>query len=198
MKLKEIAIINAGYPFRGRVIEDTNSSIIAVQMKDVSVTKGLHWPSCIPTVLTGKREPDYLRVGDILVAGRGNHNYAVLIDQSLVSLGKQAVASPHFFVVRLKSEVLTKKNILPEFLVWLLNQPPTQRHFEQNAAGTLTKSIRRSILEEVHVVVPSIDKQRAIVALSNTLSQEQRLMQQLIDNGERTINAIANDLFSKE
>lgn len=198
MKLNEIASINAGYPFRGRIFEDTNSPIIAVQMKDVSLTEGLRWTSCIPTALTAKREPNYLRVGDILVAGRGNHNYAVLVDQSLDRLGKQAVASPHFFVVRLKSEVLAKKDILPEFIVWLLNQSLTQRYFEQNAAGTLTKSIRRSVLEEVPIVVPYIDKQRTIVALSNTLSQEQQVMQQLIDNGERTMSAIANDLFSKE
>lgn len=198
MILKQVATINAGYPFRGKVPEVLKSSVVAVQMKDVSPNEGVRWSSCIQTTLTGKREPGYLQEGDILVAARGNHNYAVLIDQSLVKSGKQAVASPHYFVVRLKSEVLGKKDILPEFIVWLLNQPRTQRYFEQNAAGTLTKSIRRSVLEEVLVVVPHIDKQQAIVAIANTFSQEQRLMQQLIQNGERTMNVIADDLFNKE
>nr|MBF4386401.1 restriction endonuclease subunit S [Vibrio anguillarum] len=96
----------------------------------------------------------------------------------------------HFFVVSLK-----KKDILPDFMVWLLNQAPAQRYFEQNAEGTLTKSIRRSVLEDAPVVVPQLAKQRAIIAMANTLSEEQRLIQRLVNNGERMMGAIANDLY---
>lgn len=190
VKLKQIATINAGYPFRGKIPEATDSSVIVAQMKDVSLTEGIYWSGCITTELTGKREPDYLTAGDILVAARGSHNYVVQVDQALVSTGKQAVAAPHFFVVSLK-----KKDILPEFMVWLLNQAPAQRYFEQNAEGTLTKSIRRSVLEDAPVVVPPLEKQRAIIAMSNTLAEEQRLIQTLINNGERMMGAIANDLY---
>lgn len=189
MKLKHIANINAGYPFRGKIPEVVGSSVVAVQMKDVSLTEGIRWQSCQETELTGKREPDYLAAGDILVAARGSHNYAIQIDQTLTATGKQAVAAPHFFVVRLK-----KKDILPEFMAWLLNQALAQRYFEQNAEGTLTKSIRRIVLEEASVVVPPLAKQRAIVAVANTLREEQRLMQHLVSNGERMMSAIAKDL----
>lgn len=159
-------------------------------MRDVSLTERIHWTDCLGTELTGKREPDYLTTGDILVAARGSHNYAVHVDQALSASGKQAVAAPHFFVVR-----LTKKDILPAFMVWLLNQQPAQRYFEQNAEGTLAKSIRRSVLEEVPVVVPTIARQHAIIAMATTLREEQRLIQQLITNGERMMTAIASDLY---
>jgi len=191
MKLKQIATINAGYPFRGKIPEAAGSSVVAVQMKNVSLTEGIRWSDCLPTELTGKREPDYLTPGDILVAARGSHNYAISVDQTLASLGKQAVAAPHFFIVRLK-----KKDILPEFIVWLLNQTPAQRYFEQNAEGTLTKSIRRSVLEDAPVVVPPFARQRAIIAMANALREEQRLIQQLIRNGERMMSAIASDLHN--
>lgn len=69
--------------------------------------------------------------------------------------------------------------------MWLLNQAPAQRYFEQNAEGTLTKSIRRSVLEDAPVVVPPLAKQRAIIAMANTLGEEQRLIQRLVNNGER-------------
>ncbi len=190
MKLKQIATINAGYPFRGKIPEVVDSAVIVVQMKDVSLTEGICWPDCLKTELIGKREPDYLTTGDILVAARGNHNYAIQVDQSLVSTAKQAVASPHFFVVR-----LNKKDILPEFMAWLLNQIPAQRYFEQNAEGTLTKSIRRSVLEDAPVLVPSLAKQRAIIAMANALGEEQRLLQKLVNNGEHMMAAIANDLY---
>ena len=190
MKLKQIATINAGYPFRGKIPEAAGSSVVAVQMKDISLTEGIRWSECIETELTGKREPDYLTAGDILVAARGSHNYVVQVDQALLLTGKQAVAVPHFFVVSLK-----RKDILPEFVVWLLNQEPAQRYFEQNAEGTLTKSIRRSVLEEAPVVIPTLAKQRAIIAMAKTLAEEQRLIQTLIKNGERMMGAIANDLY---
>lgn len=80
-------------------------------------------------------------------------------------------------------------------MVWLLNQAPAQRYFEQNAEGTLTKSIRRSVLEDAPVVVPPLAKQRAIIAMANTLGEEQRLIQRLVNNGERMMGAIANDLY---
>ncbi|MCC5797634.1 MAG: restriction endonuclease subunit S [Methylophaga sp.] len=195
MKLKQIATITAGYPFRGKIAEVAGSAVVAVQMKDVSLTEGIRWSDCIETTLPGKREPDYLTTGDILVAARGSHNYAVQVNQALASTGKQAVAAPHFFLVRIKSTSLKKRDILPEFLVWLLNQAPAQRYFEQNAEGTLTKSIRRSVLEDTPVVVPPLAKQRAIIAMANTLGQEQRLMQRLVNNGERMMGVIANNLY---
>ena len=193
MKLKQIATINAGYPFRGKIPEVPGSAMVAVQMKDVSLTEGIRWSDCLETELTGKREPDYLTTGDILVAARGSHNYAVQVDQALATIGKQAVAAPHFFVISLK-----KKDILPEFLVWLLNQTPAQRYFEQNAEGTLTKSIRRSVLEDVPVVVPPLAKQRTIISMATTLRDEHKLIQKLVSNGERMMSAIAKDLFENK
>lgn len=198
MKLKHIATINAGYPFRGKISEVPGSGVVAVQMKDVSLTEGICWSDCIQTELTGKREPDYLTTGDILVAARGSHNYAVQVDQALATTGKQAVAAPHFFLVRIKSDSLKKKEILPEFMLWFLNQAPAQRYFEQNAEGTLTKSIRRSVLEEAPVVVPTLAKQRAIISMADTLREEQKLIQKLVSNGERMMNAIAKNLFENK
>lgn len=193
MKLKQVAIINAGYPFRGKIPEVPGSAVVAVQMKDVSLTEGIRWSGCLETELTGKREPDYLTTGDILVAARGSHNYAVQVDQLLASTGKQAVAAPHFFVVSLQNN-----DILPEFMVWQLNQAPAQRYFEQNAEGTLTKSIRRSVLEDAPVVVPPLAKQRTIIAVASTLREEQKLMQRLVNNGERMMSAVARDLFDNK
>lgn len=190
MKLKQVASITAGYPFRGKLPEVADSPVVVVQMRDVSLTTSIDWAGCLGTELTGKREPDYLSSGDILVAARGSHNYAAHIDQTLPASGKRAVAAPHFFVVR-----LTKPSILPAFLVWLLNQQPAQRYFEQNAEGTLAKSIRRSVLEDVPVVVPPIATQQAIIAMANTLREEQRVAQQLITNGELMMTAIACDLY---
>lgn len=158
-------------------------------MKDTSSQDGVNWTECVETEPTGRRD-DYLQVGDILVAARGSRNYAVLIDETLTSTGKQAVAAPHFFIVR-----ATTTNIRPEYLCWFLNQQPSQRYFDLNSEGTLTKAIKRNALDEIQIAVPAIDKQQAIIDLANTLKQELRLIEQLRRNGEQMLAAIAADLL---
>jgi hypothetical protein len=189
VKLRQIATIRAGYPFRGKIPEVASTRIAAVQMKDISLNKGIQWQNCVTTVLTGKREPAWLQAGDILLAARGNHHYAIQVDDNMA--GFQVVAAPHFFVISLKCE-----NVLPSYLVWLLNQSPCQRYFEQNAEGSITKSIRRNILEETPIVVPPLAKQQMIIKLIDILKQEQRIVEQLLQNGERLMSGIASDLFN--
>ena len=190
MKLKYLANISAGHPFRGKIPESPGSGIIAIQMKDTSVQSGVIWIDCIETEPTGRRD-DFLQVGDILVAARGNHNYAVRIDEALNTTGKQAIAAPQFFVVRAHSP-----HLLPEYLCWFFNQPPSQRYFDLNAEGTLTKAIKRNALEEIPIAVPELAKQQAIVNLANVLQKELQLIEQLRHNGEQLLASIANDLVT--
>ncbi|WP_222612697.1 restriction endonuclease subunit S domain-containing protein [Undibacterium rugosum] len=157
-------------------------------MKDASAQGFVNWDDCIETEPTGRRD-DFLQVGDILVAARGSRNYAALIDSTLTITGKNAVAAPQFFIVR-----ITAANLLPEYLCWFLNQPPSQRYFELNAEGTLTKAIKRNALDDIPIAVPDLARQQAIVGLANTLQQELRLIEQLRRNGEQMLAAIANEL----
>ena len=188
MQLKHLATISAGHPFRGKIPESPGSGIVAVQMKDASAQGFVNWGDCIETEPTGRRD-DFLQVGDILVAARGSRNYAALIDSTLTITGKNAVAAPQFFIVR-----ITAANLLPEYLCWFLNQPPSQRYFELNAEGTLTKAIKRNALDDIPIAVPDLARQQAIVGLANTLQQELRLIEQLRRNGEQMLAAIANEL----
>lgn len=190
LKLNQIASVDAGYPFRGKITEAAGTGVVAVQMKDVSISEGIAWSQCLITDLPNKRDPGWLQAGDILVAARGSHNYAVQVDDGLSATGLQAVAAPQFFVIR-----VTHPGVLPGYLVWLLNQVPCQRYFEQNAEGTLTKSIRRSVVEAASITVPSVARQHAIIAIANVLNQEQRLYRQLLHNGELMMTAIAKDLY---
>jgi hypothetical protein len=189
--LKDLAIVNAGYPFRGKVPEASTGEIVVVQMKDISSQGDIQWHRCIKTEFESKREPDWLWPGDILVAARGNRNYAVLVDENCPK--NRALAAPHFYVISVKRQV-----VLPEFIVWWLNQGQSQRYFEQSAEGTLTKSIRRTVLEEVPVVLPDLHRQKSVAALARTINKERQTAEQLIANGERILAAVANDLASEK
>ena len=188
MKLKQLAHINLGYPFRGKISETEEADVLAVQMKDVASNSGVNWLGCVKTELGGKRKPDWLQLGDILFTARGSNNYAVQIDETVADY--QAVAAPHFYVVRIKNDTL-----LPEYLTWLLNQEPCQRYFQREAEGSLHKSIRRSVLENTPIALPTQEKQRAIIGFANTLKRENQLLEQLVQNGQKMMQTIANDLL---
>ena len=127
--------------------------------------------------------------GDVLVAGRGNRNYAVLVGDDCPK--NRVLAAPHFYVISIK-----RSEVIPAFMVWWLNQRPCQRYFEQSAEGTLTKSIRRTVLEEVEIMLPSIDQQHTIAALACTIAKQRQAAEELIANGEQILTAIACDLAS--
>ena len=129
-------------------------------MKDVSPESGVCWENTIETELAGKKQPDWLRQEDILFAARGSRNYAVLIDQEQA----QVIAAPQFYILRVNGE-----SLLPEFLAWQLNQRPLQTYFDRAAEGSVTKSVRRSVLGDARINIPPLEKQQQILALYKTL-----------------------------
>ena len=189
LQLGQIVKMKAGHPFRGRIPEVPGTGVLAIQMKDVSTDGGLNWGTAVETEITGKREPDYLTPGNILFAIRGNHNYAVLVDE--VAVEQRAVASPHFFVLHCISDT-----VFPAFLAWLLNQEPLQRYFKREAEGTLTKSIRRNVLENAPITIPPLERQQQIVQLAQCVNQERQLLEELIRNNETMLAGIATDLLN--
>ena len=191
MMLKGIASIKAGYPFRGAIADMPNAAVRVVQMKDTFVDQVIDWSDCLCTELPSQRSADFLSANDILFSARGTKNYAVLVDEAVSHY--QVVAAPHFYVLR-----LTIPSLLPAFLAWWLNQYPSQQYFQREAEGSVTKSIRRSVLENTPIVVPTLSKQHAIIQLANTLAHEQQVLAQLQRNSEYLMSTIASDLFNDQ
>ncbi|MDH2999032.1 restriction endonuclease [Pasteurellaceae bacterium LFhippo2] len=188
MRLSEVAIVQTGYLFRTKVPEDPMGNVSVVQMKDCSLLGEVDWQSCVKTTLTKVKESDWLKQGDILVASRGNNYNAIFIDETIEN--RQAVASPHFFVIRAELE-----KVLPKYLAWWLNLKKTQQYINQNIEGSTTKSIRLPVLADLKIKIPDLAKQQSIVQIVNTLEQEKQIVFKLIENNELLLNAIAQDLI---
>lgn len=182
-RLGDIAAVSAGFPFRGAVIAAREGNALVVQMKNVDAEQGVDWASVPRTNLPGKKEPDWLREGDILFAARGSKNYAALI----VSPPERAVCSPHFFVIRIRNDAAT----LPAFVAWLINQTPARKYFEQSATGSYILNIRRQVLESLELVIPPRAQQEIIVALHQAVHSEQKILERLIANRKSQMEAIA-------
>lgn len=185
--LTELAEIRAGHPFRGIVPKVADGNAYALQMRDIAADGSIAWPGVVRTQVEGRREPDWLRPGDIVFAARGLKNYAVCLGE----VPLPTVCSQYFFHLRCRSA-----DLLPEFLAWQINSAPCQQYFAKNAEGSLQLSIRRAVLEALPVAVPPLVEQQRIVALGQCAQAERKVFENLIQNRRRQLDAVAFQLFT--
>ena len=191
VSVSALCTVSTGWSFRGRIEPAEGAETLVVQMRDTS-SSGVDWTSCVRTEVAGRREPDWLKPGDILFPARGNVSLAVLIDESIGSL--QAVAAPHFFVLRTR-----RSDVLPAWLVWWLNQEPAQRYLEQQAqSSTLVRNISLTALESVLVARPPFLRQQQIVDLASAIRREEELLHRLRQTNQQIMTGLARDLLGTD
>jgi hypothetical protein len=185
--LGEIAEVRFGYPFRGPVKDAADGEAAVVQIKNVDADLGIDWASLVRTKLEGRRKPDWLQQGDIVFTARGNRNAAASVGKVSV----KAVSSPHLYVIRL----VRHDAALPEFLAWLMNQPDAQRYFAQSAEGTNITSIRKQVLQDMPLRLPSLEKQKLIMRVDAAARLERQLLERLIENRRQQLTLVAKSLM---
>ena len=185
VRLRDIAGIRLGHPFRGTVKQYDKGDVNVVQVRDTGPTGEINQATLVQTELSTKKQPDWLQNGDVLFVAKGAKHYSALVQQVL----EHTVCSPHFFVVRIKAEF--KDMILPDFLCWQLNQQPAQRYFKATAEGSMYLSIRRQVLENVPIKVLTLEKQKQLTAMHRCAVKEQKVLQKLIENRQQQLEAIA-------
>ncbi len=191
-KLRELVEVRAGHPFRGSVPATDSGDSRVIQMRDVLSNGGVAWPSLVKTDLSGSKSPDWLQNDDLLFAARGGRNYAICLS----GVPPRTVGAQYFFVLRCK-EAQTSA-VLPAYLAWTINSGPCQRYLANNAEGTDQLSIRRPVLEDMPIALPSLERQRSLVSLADSASRERRCLEALVRIRERQLDAIAEHLLSSE
>ena len=79
MILSDVAEIYAGHPFRGAVTHSEDGDVRVLQGKDIDAAQVIVWGNVARTRIMSKKEPVWLRSGDIVFAARGARNYSVLL-----------------------------------------------------------------------------------------------------------------------
>lgn len=193
VKLEEIATIRAGHPFRGAIQEADNGNGYVIQTRDLVDDGQIAWEKLVQTDVSGRKEPEWLKAGDVIFAARGIKNLASAISEEMLGqLHLPAVCSPHYFQIRIEPTAA----MLPEFLAWQLNQLPAQRYFQQSAEGSMQVSIRRTVLEQTPITIPPLDTQRRVLAFRQGATREEQIYQQLIELRRAEMQAIANQVLT--
>lgn len=190
MRLRDLSNTKFGYPFRGSIQEDPAGEIAVVQIKNVDAEAGVDWKNLARTHLTGRREPDLLRKGDVVFIAQGNRNIAAYVER----VDMDAVCSPHFFLIRLRPCA----RLLPEFLAWQINQIPAQRYLSASATGSHITCIRRQELENLPISVPDIKMQEKIVAFHKAAIREKKLLLDMIESRSLQMRALAKTVLTEK
>jgi hypothetical protein len=185
--LANVARVGAGYPFRGAVDALEPGSVGVIQMRNVE-SDAVEWTSLTRVALPSKRRPDYLAAGDVIFTTRGRRNYALALSE----VPGDAVCSPHFFVLRVREP----ESLSPSFLAWQINQKPAQEYLQQAATGSHILNITRAAIENLPITIPPIALQLHVVALADAARHERRLLNDLVDNRQRELDGIANQILN--
>jgi hypothetical protein len=191
MALSDIVEVRTGYPLREAAKHVPEGDALLVQMKDVDPIDGVCWSDVITIKTKGRNQPDLLRENDILFVGRGSRFFAVHVSAPV----KDSVASPHFYVLRIKNN----KAINPHFLVWMLNSKPSQKFYATHIEGSALPYISRKTLSMLPVTLPSKQLQDSIVGAYHCWQRERQLLQELIDQKETLVDkALEQHLYQGE
>lgn len=107
---------------------------------------------------------------DILFAGKGGRSQAYRFD-----LSERVIAGSLFVVIRTKADVLD-----PGYLLWFLNSTATQAHFKASMVGTTVPNIPLTVLKELGVPLPPLERQRLIARVHQLAVQEEILTNELL------------------
>ena len=189
-KLSEITEIYLGQPIRDKIDNEPKGDYFIAQMKDVDKESGIDKKSLYRTNLKGRTEPRLVRKGDLLFVSRvfrGSLPYSVYVNIDLPKF----VAAPTFHILSVKKEI-----VRAEYLHWFINsEAHGGKFFRVNAMGSSVLNIPRSVLNDMEVIVPSLQEQDRFVKLIQAVKQEEEIMASLVLKRKLYMSEAINQFF---
>lgn len=181
VKLKDIAEIHMGYPFRSRLEYRTDGTLGVIQMKDLSSANRVDCDTVQKIDPFAFDHKYFVKRGDLIFRSRGMTNTAAILDKE----PHDAIVAAPMLRIRVNIDV-----VLPEFLCWFINQQPSQQYLMIRREGTHGGMISRQTLENLEIDIPSIEKQKKIVELIHLHQHRQNLEKKRIELQELEMSAM--------
>jgi len=182
VKIKKMATVQMGYSFRARLESSERGGIAVIQMKDLLGDNTVSCDGLAKIDMEAVKEHHLAQKGDLVFRSRGHVATSALL---LENPGKAVVAAP-----LLRIRVTKPDKVLPEYLNWYISQRDAQIFLASRAKGTVQKMISKQAIEDLEVVLPSLEKQKNIVELAALIAREQTLLHALAYKREQYISTI--------
>lgn len=170
LKLKDIATVSSGVTFRSRIETSKYGDIRVIQMKDLGADSIVHLDENIHIDHIKPKPNQLAKLGDVIFRSRGQTNTAALLNEEVEST---IVAAPLF---RIRPDI---KRVMPEFLLWWINQPSSQSYLASRSKGTMVKMVSKQGLEDLDVNLPSLEQQAKVVDFFRLAVQEGALLEKI-------------------
>lgn len=179
--LEQAASVRAGVAFREAIKHEEGGAIAIVQAGDVHVDGGLDVKGLTKVKEAPTRgELPVVAEGEILLQCRGQNYRAAVVpahDLPLVPSASVLVLTPG-------------QQVTSAYLAYFLNDPVTQAELRTLATGATIANLKRSSVEQLQVLVPSIEDQKRIVAHGETLREISRLEARLAELRRTELRAL--------
>lgn len=170
--LKDIADIRTGYSFRAKLEPDSEGNILVVQLKELSDKNTIDISTAVKINMQNVSENYLLLKGDLVFRSRGMDFTAAIMDISADNI----ILSAPFQRIRLQDTA----KIIPEYLLWYINNKDSQSYFSANKTGTSATMISTAVLADLPVIVPPVEIQKNIVEINTLFEREIELQEELI------------------
>jgi len=187
--LKNIASIQTGLSFRSRIEPDADGNAVVIQMKDLTRGGCVECAHLHKVSLPGRNEQHLVKRNDLIFRSRGLVTTSAILKEDL----EWAVVAAPLFRIR-----VTDQNVLPEYLNWFIAQESAQGFLIRRAIGTAQKMISKDVLQDLEIVIPTLDRQQQIIELAALEQQEQALLRQLAEKREEYVAGVLMQLAKGE
>ncbi|MBF8151315.1 restriction endonuclease subunit S [Winogradskyella sp. F6397] len=137
--------------------------------------------------LNDKNEKFLLQPNDVILAGKGQRVFAWAYNDSF----GQVIPSSLFYIIRTHPS-----KVLGGFLAQYLNSEKIQYNLKLIGAGATITSIPKKELEQIDVVLPSIEEQIKIVEFIDLLDEDLRLTQDLLIKRKELKKGLINKIMN--
>ena len=169
-QVKDIATVSTGATLRSKVEVAPSGNVRLIQMKDLGDDNLVHLSSAVRVDFPNPKPSYQAQAGDIIFRSRGRTSTAALLTEPAHDA---VVAGP---LLRVRPEASL---VLPQYLLWWINQPFSQRFLASRAEGSVMPMISKRELENLQVALPSLEQQSKIAKVYDLCMREQRLMEKI-------------------
>lgn len=189
MKLGDAATVRSGLVLsRKQAREPSKMRYRALNLRSINPEGYIDTASLDVFEASEQLSSEYLsQSGDVIVRMSAPYT-AVLIDDNTAGI----VISSNFVVIR-----CNKKEILPEYLFWLINTPEAKKRVYENATSNMLATVKAKYFTDYEIVPMPIADQRQIAAMNTLAKKEAWLLRQLADEKEKIYEQAIQRAYQK-
>lgn len=189
MKLGNIASIRSGLVLsRKQARESSEMRYVLLNLRSINPDGYIDLEQTDVFDATERLNIDYLtQVGDIVVRLTVPYT-AILIDETTQNM----VVSSNFVIIRAE-----RQEILPEYLVWLLNTSQIKRDIYENSSSNMLSAIKAKYFSELDIILPSMQEQKKIAMMNELAKKESRLLRKLSHEKRRYYDLLIDRIYDE-